>query len=64
MWIIYIISVVLIFIGFLEIPKTTKKQNLLFWIAITAITFFCYNTFVCYICSLIHIPCNLITLRI
>lgn len=64
MWIIYIISVVLIFIGCLKIQKTPKKQNLLFWMAITTITFFCYNTFVCYTYSLIHIPCNLITLSI
>lgn len=64
MWIIYIISIVLIFIGFIKIQKTPKKQNLLFWVAITTITLFCYNTFVCYIYSLIHIPCNLITLSI
>lgn len=64
MWIIYSISMLILYILFLRIHKTDKSQNLLFWLSITVIIAFCYNTFICYLYSTLHIPCNLTTLSI
>lgn len=62
--IIYIISIVAIYILFMLMHKTEKKQNLIGWLAISSILVLCYNIFICLICTFIGILCTLQNLTI
>lgn len=62
--IIYIISIVAIYILFMLMHKTEKKQNLLSWIAISSILALCYNILVCITFTFIGILCTLQNLTI
>lgn len=62
--IIYIISIVAIYILFMLMHKTEKKQNLIGWLAISSILVLCYNILICLICTFIGILCTLQNLTI
>ena len=62
--IIYIISIVAIYILFMLMHKTEKKQNLIGWLAISSILVLCYNILICLICTFIGILCTLHNLTI
>lgn len=64
MRIIYIFTIVLIYILFILIPKTNKKQNIILWLNISWILILCYNTLICLIYSIIGILCTMTTLSI
>lgn len=64
MGIIYIISLIILFVSFILIKKTDKKLNILSFIAISIGVMFCYNTFVCYILTFFTIPISLLGLSI
>ena len=64
MSIIYIISVILLYISFLFFKKSEEKLDLIKWIAIDLILLLSYNTFICYIFTTINIQIDLYTLTI
>lgn len=57
--IIYIITILAVYILFMLLHKTHKKQNLMIWIAISAILMLCYNILICLICTFLGILCTL-----
>lgn len=62
--IIYIITILAIYILFILKHKTEKKQNILAWIPISIIFILCYNILICLILTFIGIKCTLINLNI
>ena len=61
---LYIISIILLFVLILIVPKSKEKLNLIKTIIITLVTFFAYNTFICYILNFVNIPITLLSLSI
>ena len=64
MSIIYIISLIILFISFLYIKKSDKELDLVSWLVINIVLLFSYNTLVCYIYTTLNITINLISLSI
>ena len=64
MGIVYIISIVILFVSYIMIPKNDKKMDLLKHIVLTFVLLFCYNTFICYILTFFTIPITLLGLSI
>ncbi len=64
MKIIYIIITLALFITFLLLKKTEKKQNVLFWISATAVLFIPYNVITSYILTVIGLKCTLFSLAV
>jgi len=64
MSIIYIISVITLFVSFLLLKKSEKKLDITSWVAISIVLLLCYNTFLCYMFTVINIPISLLTLAI
>ena len=62
--IIYVLSVIYIFVTFILYKKSDEKISLLKFLTISVVTFLCYNTFVCFIISTINIPITLLILSI
>lgn len=59
MGIIYLLSVLILIIAFVLVKKTEKEINIISFICISIVTFFCYNTFICYILTFFTIPITL-----
>ncbi len=64
MGVIYLISILVLSIGFILIKKSDKKLNIISFISITIVLTLCYNAFLCYILTFIKIPTTLINLSI
>lgn len=64
MELLYVITILAVYILFMLIHKTEKKQNVIVWMAISAILVLCYNIFICVICTFINILCILQNLSI
>ena len=64
MKIIYVLSVISLFISYLLIKKTDKKVDILKQIVLTIVLLFCYNTFICYCLTFFTISSNLVNLSI
>ena len=62
--ILYIITILAVYILFILKNKTEKKQNILGWMAISTIIVFCYNILICLILTFVGIKCTLINLNI
>lgn len=62
--VLYIITILAVYILFILKNKTDKKQNILAWMAISTILILCYNILICLIFTLIGIKCTLINLNI
>lgn len=62
--IIYIVSILAIYILFILMHKTEKKQNIIKWLAISSILILCYNTLICLMLTLLNILCTLANLSI
>ena len=62
--ILYILTILAIYILFILMHKTEKKQNLILWLAISAILILCYNIFICLICTFIGQLCTLGNLNV
>lgn len=62
--ILYIITILTVYILFILKHKTEKKQNILAWIPISIILTLCYNILICLILTFIGIKCTLINLNI
>ena len=62
--ILHIITILTVYILFILIHKTEKKQNILAWIPISIILTLCYNILICLILTFIGIKCTLINLNI
>ena len=62
--ILYIITILALFVLFMLIQKTEKKQNAITWIVITTVITLCYNTLVCVIHSFIDVASTLLNLSI
>ena len=62
--ILYGVTVLVIYILFMLIYKTEKKQNAIIWNSISIILILCYNIFICVICSFIGLLCTLQNLSI
>ena len=61
---IYLLSIISLFYGFIRIKKTNKEINFIFTLFISFILFFCYNSIIGYILNIFYIPINLISLSI
>ena len=57
--ILYSITIVTIYVLFILMHKTEKKQNLLIWLGITIICTLIYNVIVCIILTSIEKLCTL-----
>ena len=64
MELIYVFSVIALFIVYMFIKKTDKKVDILKQIVLTIVLLFCYNTFICYVLTFFTIPVNLLGLGI
>lgn len=64
MRIIYLISIIILAIGFFSFKKSDEKLNLIKWITIFIISFMGYNITVCMILGLLKITCRLWLLAI
>ena len=62
--ILYVTTILSIYILFMIIHKTEKKQNLITWLTISTVLILCYNVLICTILSFIGILCTLINLSI
>lgn len=62
--IIYVLTIITIYILFILIHKTNKKQNILLWSNITVILILCYNVLICLIYSVLGILCTIKNLSI
>ena len=62
--IIYVLSVIYIFVTFILYKKSNEKISLLKFLTISVVTFLCYNTFVCFILNTINISITLFTLSL
>lgn len=62
MEIIYILSVIILFISYILIKKTDKKVDILKQVVLTIVLLFCYNTFICYCLTFFTISVNLVLL--
>jgi len=62
--IIYIITVLAIYVLFMLIRKTEKKQSLIGWLAITAIIIICYNVLIGVLLTFLNLLCTLLNLSI
>lgn len=64
MGIVYAISVITLFVGYLLIQKTQNKIDILKQIPLAFVLIFCYNTFICYVLTFFTIPVTLLVLSI
>lgn len=64
MSIIYLISAVTLITVFMLINKSNKKQNVLLWVFMSIMFFFCYNSIIVYILSTCYIKSTLLILSI
>lgn len=64
MSIVYILTSILLFVISLVVKKSDKKQDVIKTIAIHAVLWLCYNTFICYAFTMVHIPITLVNLSI
>lgn len=64
MSIIYLISILVLLIATTLLKKSDKKLNIVKSIAITIVLFLCYQTFISYLYTMIHIPITLSSLTI
>ena len=62
--IIYVVSVILLFLAATLIKIKDEKINFISHLGISIVVFLCYNSFVCLILTIICIPTNLIALSI
>lgn len=62
--ILYLISCIVILSGFYTLKKSEKVLNGITWLAITFVTFMCYNAFTASIINLINIPVNILSFSI
>ena len=62
--IIYVLSVLYLFITFFLIKKSKEKISFIKYSFISITTFLCYNAFLCYIFNLINIKITLISLAV
>ena len=64
MEIIYLISLIILFLTFMLIKKTDKVLDVISFIGISIVLILCYNAFVCYILTFVSIPITLLSLGI
>lgn len=64
MKIFYIITILIIYILFLLMHKSEKKQNLIKWLCISSILILCYNILICLILTFMGLLCTLTNLSI
>ena len=62
--ILYIITILAIYILFIIMQRSEKKQNLIAWLTISAILIICYNILICLIYTFIGILCTLANLSV
>lgn len=62
--IFYILTTLAIYILIMLLHKNENKQNIISWLAISAILVLCYNIFICVILSFVNILCTLQNLSI
>ena len=61
---LYVLSVILLFLLVFLLPRTKEKSNFIKVLTISIICFFAYNTFICYLLNFINIPITLFSLSI
>lgn len=61
---LYLITITLIYVLFMLIHKTDKKQNIILWFSISCILILCYNILVCLVYTFLGVLCTLVNLSI
>lgn len=64
MGVIYLISLLVLFLSFILVKKSDRKIDIISSISIGVVTIFCYNTFICYILTFFVIPVKLSILTV
>lgn len=59
MGVIYLISMLALFVAFILVKKTEKTPDILSFLGISIVLFFSYNVFICYVLTFIGVPNNL-----
>lgn len=62
--VIYILSLIILFMSFLYIKKSEKKLNIIYTILLQLVFIFCYNSIISYFLNLFYIKVNLISLSL
>ena len=62
--ILYVITILAIYVLFMLMHKTEKKQNIIMWLTVTTILILCYNVLICTIFNFIGILCTLLNMSI
>lgn len=62
--ILYVITVLALYVLCMLIHKTEEKKNAITWVAITTIALLCYNIFICVVLSFVNIKSTLLNLSI
>lgn len=62
--ILYVITILALYVLFMLMYKSEKKQNVIAWLAISTIAILCYNIFICVVLSFINIQSTLLNLSI
>lgn len=61
---LYCICTLLLIISAILLKKTEKKLDIIKTITIAIVLFVCYQTFISYICTIVHIPITLLSLTL
>lgn len=64
MSILILISMIYVYVSFMLFNKTNKEENLVKWGIICLALLLCYNTFLSWMLTIIHIPINIFTIFI
>ncbi len=64
MSIIYSISVILLFVAMILVKKSEKKLDIIITFVLSIVLLLCYNTFLCYVFTMCHIPIHLGSLAV
>ncbi len=64
MSIVYSISTIILFIAIMLVKKSEKKLDVIVTITLSMVLLLCYNTFLCYVFTMCHIPIHLGSLTI
>lgn len=60
----YFLTVIMICVVFMLLPKSKQKQNFIVWIPVTIISYYCYAIFLVGILSILHISAGIVSIGV
>lgn len=64
MSIFIILSMIYLSVGFMILKKSNKKLNIVTWLVIAVGLLICYNVFISWVYTILHIPINILTITL